>query len=1406
MKLRNISLRAFTSIFFFAIIISGAFLFSSNAQAATFTVCASGCSSASIGGAYFMTTSDNGDIVEVKGLLNANPYNPTTESYPLNLSVYSDVTIQCVDEGSGVATIGNAGSSDVIELRADDLTIKDCNLDRLGIRLQNDNGLIDNNVFIDSSAPSDIDLISGTGNTISNNTDINGMSVWGAAVDTRITGNEINIQYASGMEGVGLQGAAGGSGGSIGTEIDNNTFTNGVTGRANYSFIDGSGSDPLGEGISIHDNTFSFPTQPADGDAGGTMVSLWSGGALGTVPIDNTSIYNNYFTFATHQTTDSCYAIVLLSDHGVIAAEVYNNTINMSDSCGAEYSGIYSFGDYGRTIDLTYNLIYSDSLTSKYGMRIGKGVGGQTITEDYNGFYNIGEVLDQNNIVTSGGHRYTASPGMKTGDENLDNNMEPFPASCYLDVNGGTDVGAYSGSRRATEGDGKVHIKVNDNGIINYSSVDFQSLSQAAEALCDDMVLDVADGSYSGPVTLSSLDGIEITGTLGSGSTTLDATGQSYGFSLDNVDNSTISGFNIIGDSSTIAAIYLTNGSGSNALTDLILKGVSDVTTTYTKTDHRYVYNGMDYTTNLMMVYLKTGAGSDFYNIDSEDKDLTTEVMTGSPSGTVYRDWNLGLAESGGNPYSFYFNSSDYPLESDALTELNALGMGTWTIDCWFENAYVWSGNSYVYTAPTGCAAGDPTIAAGYQTSPAIPEITTKSSGALYIENSDNNQISSSRIGSGDLPNGYGVSLVGSSAINTIGSSMTWETNNSADVFTSSTGDNTITDCTDLSYILAGIGALTGCQTSPSGTLSSPTQDSGENTISFTFTASDQDHETLKAKVEYEQTPGGACTGPWLKANLDTTVGATLGTPTVDNSAGYQITNILSSNTNTISGTWIANEIEGVDGDHCLQITVNDEAADQTTPSAKIVSYTYQAPTPPAETGGTSIGAFLSGIAASPAADTPDEPAEDEPVAEDEPTDEPVDEPVDEPADEPAEELPVSTVSDAVEEYVVEPVYEYFVEPAPVTVETPEPTFEYIETEVMSELIEDLESQGEYSAPSGPSVGEIMSGGTGRVIDEISESFDFEELESYTAYTADGAVTVTSEQEFEDLVEAEIEAVGLANVDINNDHVADVVNLRFGVSLTDNNPDGDIASTALEFYCGTDPNVADINDWDRPVIHGMNNVISGSNPKISICSIPGDTVDLVIVNASETEDLFAQASVLSADDVQSKEIFVGTATVDDGNKGSINVPEALPDGEYYLFAIGDNGTGVASLTVNSEESLKDLTLEVSKENLILGPTVDGVVVLASKANEFEKDEYLNQFAGEADESIVLTAEKDTIVYITIQSRIFSSVVIADANGMTQIHDSVIAELQPGSHTITAYSSDPETNKISNLISFIYTKN
>lgn len=1387
--------RIFTSIFFFALVISSALHFSSNAQAATFTVCASGCDATSIINGYFATTTGNGDIVEVKGSLHANPYNPASESYPLNLNGRTDVTIQCVDEGSGVATIGNAGSTDVIELRENDITIKDCNLDRVNLRAQNDNGLIDNNIFIDTSAPSNIDVISGTGNTISNNTDLNGMVIWGASIDARVTGNTIKIQYASGAQGVGLSGATGGVGGPHGAEIDNNTFTNAVGGRANYTFIDGSGSEPLGEGLSIHGNTFSFPTPPTNDGTGGVMISLWSGGVLGSVPIDNTSIYNNYFTFPTNQTAGNWYAIALMSVNGAITAEIYNNTIKMSSNCGTECSGIYSAGDNVRTIDLNYNLIYSDNPTSKYGIWVVKGAGGQSITEDYNGFYNTGEIQDQSNIVTSGGHRYTANPGMKTGDENLDNNMESFPASCYLDVNGGTDVGAYSSSRRATEGDGKVHIKVNDNGIINYSSVDFQSLSQAAEALCDNMVIDVATGSYAGTtIALSSLDGIEITGTSGSSSTTIDATGLTYGFSLDNVTNSEISGFNILGDSNTTAAIYLSNESDGNILSDLILKGISEVTTTRTKTRHPYTYNGTDYTAGLMMIYKKTGDTSDFYGIESDDEVMSTEVITGSPSGTVQRDWNLALAEGGGNYYSLYFNATDYPLESDALTELNALEMGTWTIDCWFENSYVWAGNSYAYTAPTGCAAGDPTLAAGYQTVPANPEISVKSSGALYIENSDNNQISSSRIGSGELPNGYGVSFVGSSVSNTIGSSMTWETNSSADIFTSSTGDNTITDCTALEYILAGTGALINCQTAPSGTLSSPTQDSGENTVSFTFTASDPDHETLKAKVEYEQAPGGACTGPWLKANLDTTVSATSGTPTVDNSAGYQITNISSSSTNTVSATWIANEIEGVNEDHCLQITVNDETADQTTPSHEAFYYSYQEPTPPVETGGTSIGAFLSGLASSVAADTPDEPTVDEPVAE-----EPEEEAVEEEPAPPAQDDP-----DLPNDTVIEYVYEYFApedsEEAPAEEEpedepTDEPTG--VTQEELESAIEEYLGADPTQAPAQETYEGISEVSRGEISEAITGSVGlfYEEGEPITM----GGTTYENLEAFEVALEEQLEEEGVyaGAFDFNENGIADVMEVLAGVDITNpySDNDGDGVDATTEVICGTSLSDADGLGFLNPAI--PDGVTMGSNSGFIICSDTPGKFEIALMSLELYEEMKE-----SEEEIELEENWIPLGVGEIIGQTAVFTPREdveIPEDEYYLLIIAEELISEVMTVTIADSLVPDaISLELSEEEV--GQTLGFIRgFLGSEA-------HIDQWKDMIGATLTIGTDSPGIVYLTYNSLVVHSTVISDASEPLKINVNIPKILAYNEdHKLTAYIYNPELKTISNISSLIFRK-
>ncbi|NIA01810.1 MAG: hypothetical protein GWP15_00325 [Nitrospirae bacterium] len=1400
MKIRIFSLGIFSIIFFSALIYIGAFHSQNSANAATLTVCADvpgTCTYSTVTAAIAAATDGNSDVIDVQ-----SGYVETGESFPL--TVGKSVEIDCGD----VETLGNISNSDVILVTDSNVTIENCELDKVEIRVSASDATLNSNAIDTAGAT----FFTTTGDaadnlTVTGNYALNGVWINGGIDGTNISNNTFEIRYkGTARQGISIEGM------TSDTTINSNTVTNLVGTRANYNMIAivGTSGNPVGTGNTITNNTIAFSTDPGSSSTG-NMISANSAAAI--------TISGNYISLPS--TSEGSYAgISLISEFGPLTATVQNNTIKLSGTCGSDCRAI-SGGDYNTSnavvLTAEYNIFYSlaeISGTIVEGMYIAKDHDDSTITitDNYNGYYNTTDFISESGtysseISTTATNRYTMNPGMMTEEvarPSTADDMNPFDGSCYLDVNGTTDIGAYSAVRRSAEGDGKVHIEVDDDGDIDYSTVDFNDIDTALGTTCSTGgSVDVAAGTYAEQIGFNTKT-VDLIG-AGSGSTTINSAGinSDPALFLVNVDDSTISGFTVTADATDTAALLLSTGSNSNTFTDLILSGITSTTTAYTKTYHPYEYNGTNYTAGsvILMFHAKTGVNADYLTVDENDEAITSNI-DGTP-----QTWNLGLANNGSLYYSLYWDDNEYPSSTEALEELTALG-GTWTVDCWADDVYVYANGAYGYTVPTVDATNCPTIAptvitSGYQTIPATPAIRVSPNGNLYIASSDSNTFSSSTIQN----SAYGISFAGTSASNTIDTTGITFTGNTTDLYTSSSGDNTITtndSCASLTYTVGATGALTGCQTVPTGTLSSASQDSGENTVSVSFTANDPDRETLQAKLEYESDYDGSCDGPWIKANVSAAT-ASSGTPSVDNSAGYQITSVTTSEgINTVSATWDANtNIGDIDGTHCLRLTVNDATTDQTTPSTKTVAYAYDTPTPAVETSGSSVGAFLSGLSSKAKKDTSEEKAEaeeeEEEVTEEEPTEEKAEE-VEEPAptpEEAIEELPTNTVIETVKEFVVEPVYDYFTEeqvPAEEPIEEPEEKIEYIEPEIMSELIESYETQEDQQAttvgpPAGPSVGEIISGGTPQVVNEITESIDIEEMEKFTAYSSEGTpITFSSDRELENFIEEEAEKVGAQNLDINNDYVADVVNLRFNVSLTDSNPDNDILPTAAEFFCGTDPNVADVNDWSKPIVQSVNNVTAGSKPEIRVCSIAGDTVDVVIMEKS-----------------QSEEILIGTASIDDGYKGSVKVQEDLEDGEYYLFAIGDKGTGVASLTVNSDEALEDLTIEIAKEKLILGAVTDGVVVIASKANNFEKDQYLDLFAGEAKESIVLTAEKDAIVYVTIQSRIFSSVVISDADGVTQIQPSLLAELPPGTHEIAAYSSDPETNRISNVISFIFTK-
>ncbi|GAF96889.1 unnamed protein product, partial [marine sediment metagenome] len=169
-------------------------------------------------------------------------------------------------------------------------------------------------------------------------------------------------------------------------------------------------------------------------------------------------------------------------------------------------------------------------------------------------------------------------------------------------------------------------------------------------------------------------------------------------------------------------------------------------------------------------------------------------------------------------------------------------------------------------------------------------------------------------------------------------------TSNTTDLYTSSTGDNTITTndyCAALTYIIELTGALTGCQTAPTISINSATQITDTNTITVSIEVDDADNNDTKVRVEYETDYDEACDGPWATATLSGTATADYndsgGAPDVA-SSGYQVGStattriITTSGANTVTFTWstISNITAENEGTHCLRVTASDDTVDTT--------------------------------------------------------------------------------------------------------------------------------------------------------------------------------------------------------------------------------------------------------------------------------------------------------------------------------------------------------------------------------------------------------------------------------------------------------------------------------------------
>jgi S-layer family protein len=565
-----------------------------------------------------------------------------------------------------------------------------------------------------------------------------------------------------------------------------------------------------------------------------------------------------------------------------------------------------------------------------------------TVTEDYNGSYNITQLanISEGNsnftLIQPGNSYENINPVMMSEDVPTANDMQPYPASCYFDVDGDKDIGAYGNSTGTDRTRGTIYV--NGTGTPDYSTHDFMTINDAASAMCPSAstqpvnTLNVAAGTYLEQVRFENMDGITITG-AGSGSTTIDSTGTGTDTTLMllNVDNSTIKKFTLTAAATDPAALGVYSGSDGNIITDVILSGATTVTTAYTATRHPYTYDGNDYAENgVYFTHDNSGTPNDDFIWSSTTDDFPiTDGIASTP-----QIWNLGLANNGSEYYTFYaaeterldVNTTMFDTADSLNDYLDAFG--AFDVDCWADDVFVWNGSSYGYTAPTGCAAGDPTLTAGYQTNPATPAVSSYQGGTLNIASSDSNNISSTTIQNAT----NAISLSGTAATNTIDTNMTF-TSNTTDIKTFSTGDNTVTTddyCATLNYLVVSTGKLLGCNTAPTVTDFSASQTSGTNTADVGVTIDDPDNDEVALQVQYGFYNGScANTTEWTTASVPSTVSP------VDTLNG----------SSTLSFIWgiISERISTSDGTYCLKVTATDDDS-FTANSSTTITYTYQMP------------------------------------------------------------------------------------------------------------------------------------------------------------------------------------------------------------------------------------------------------------------------------------------------------------------------------------------------------------------------------------------------------------------------------------------------------------------------------
>lgn len=717
------------------------FLFGSQpVQAATTTVCGSGCDYTSLNDAISAIPAPGDTVVLSSGYsFGSPPENPS-------LNLPDDLTLTC-DPG---VVYGDAGAGSMYIYPGSNTTIRNCTFENTSFDASGRVNVswIDNTFT--SAASSQIVLTGTTGFTITGNQGIQKIQNQNAD-DGTISNNQFECRY--GQNCLALVTAGGGpfnfqNPADVPNDINitNNDF-------ANYNTSTGGDFIYLFAGINI---TFASNTIRSAVQVDDFFITML------TVGNAQVTLNNNRFFYPEKQSgeTNGIWGLNIRVDSSDATISAEHNGFFITSSTQSSTNGNACLGlfDNGATtgtknIDITfrYNLCYNGT-TSTGGNAIALNYYTTsslvTLHESYNGFYHFSQGIndDTGTITTTSTTDISSDPVMRRENLDTSDDFTPVPMSRYLDADGTIDIGPYDIVRAAT-------YTIDDNCTVDYTTCMSQNPSIVNRVARSGDTIHVAAGTYPGLTLTGPLSNINLSG---DGSTTVfdGALQFSNSFKLTDISSSTFADLSLVNATDTTVSSY--------TITKTILN-----------------FGGNDYTDSNAFgapansVFFITNGICDAEVIQTDGADITS-ALTGSNAVNAF------LIDVG-------------PAHVTALAPNNVIDdIPTFAATCGvtpslvIQDVFTPNGDgSYTFNqaALTGASVS---LAAG-MTNPAniTQTITRGYRSGLQLDSATSNTFSNISFSQNDL----GVTFLASSTGNVITSS-TFSNNANADIVSNATGTN----------------------------------------------------------------------------------------------------------------------------------------------------------------------------------------------------------------------------------------------------------------------------------------------------------------------------------------------------------------------------------------------------------------------------------------------------------------------------------------------------------------------------------------------------------------------------------------------------------------------------------------